>query len=462
MKIRTVASRYIGESECDFDFLLSPPDPRTEFIVEKCSYEKIYRLAAGIKGLNLSSGNDRGLACLCTDNKTLIAASIIASLAGGPLLVLPYMFSRQIIEEVCNVLSPTVLLADRLSGLPRGYSVFTPSMLYSISTSFERLIDLDDPFLMLFTGGSTGKPRVWVKTLRNLLGEAWFLSKKFGIDRNDIFLSTVPPQHIYGLLFSILIPLVCSSSVIEGIFSFPREIVRAAQQHKATILVGVPPCYRVMKINDLKRYNLRMAFSSAGTLREEDAKYFHDKTGLKIIDIYGSTETVGVATRSYPIYDESWTPLDPVEWKITDGRLLVRSPFLSPGLPRCDEGFFITADSATYEGHRKFILHGRVDGVIKIGGKKVDLTVVKNKLKQIRGVRDAVVVSFLTENGHQNEMSALVVTDLNMSELRHQMAMISESYAIPKRIVAVNKIPITSTGKYNSQEIDLILQSSKT
>jgi acyl-coenzyme A synthetase/AMP-(fatty) acid ligase len=460
MKIHTVESIYYNKSECIFDLLLSPPDLGREFIIGRSNYEQIYRLAAGIKHLKLSSSVDRGLVCLCTSNKTLITASIIASLAGGPLLVLPYIFSRQVIEEVCNTLSPSVLITDRSSDLPMGYPVFTPSMLQSDSMSFEPLIVPDDPLLMLFTGGSTGKPQVYVKTLRNLLGEAWFHSKKFGIDRNDIFLSTASPQHIYGLLFSILIPLVSSSRVLEGIFSFPREILRTARRHKATVLVGVPPCFRVMKINDLHKYNLRMAFSSAGKLQEEDAEYFHDKTGLEITDIYGSTETGGVATRSCPV-DKSWTPLDVVEWKITDGRLLIRSPFLSPGLPRCDKGFFVTADSATYEGDNKFILQGRVDDVIKIGGKKVDLTVVKSQLKQIHGVRDAVVVSFLTKDGHQNEISALVVTDLNMNELRRQMAMVSELHAIPKRIVIVREIPITSTGKYDRQEIDLILQSSK-
>ena len=461
MKTRPVISTYVGESEWDFDFHLTPSNPSREFIVNGITYEEIYRLAAGIKGLNPSSDNSRNLICLCTDDKAIIAASIIASLAGGPLLILPYAFSKQAIDEVCSSLSPSVLLADRHGDFPPGYPVITPAMLNATSLSFEGLISPDDPFLMLFTGGSTGKPQVWSKTPRNLLAEAQYQSNKYGINRDDIFLSTVPPQHIYGLLFSILMPLICSSRVLEGTYSFPREIFRAAQEHNATILVGIPPCYRVMKTDDLQRHNLRLAFSSAGALREEDAKYFFDKTDLGITEIYGSTETGGVATRTHPINDESWTSIDPVEWKISDGRLLVRSPFLSPTLPRCIDGFFITADHADYEGDHKFILRGRVDDIIKIGGKRVDLAAVQDKLKHIKGVRDAVVVSYLAENGRQNEIAALVVSDLDTSQLRHQMAATSEAYAIPRRIVAVTEIPVTSTGKYDRKEIDLILKSKK-
>jgi acyl-coenzyme A synthetase/AMP-(fatty) acid ligase len=459
MKSRPVTSNYVGKSERDVDFHLTPSNPSREFIVDGSTYEEIYRLAAGIKRLNQSSDNSRNLICLCTDNKALIAAAIIASLAGGPLLILPYAFSKQAIDEVCTSLSPAALLTDRLGDFPNGYSIITPEMLSSASMSLENSINPNDPFLILFTGGSTGKPQAWPKTPRNLLTEAQYQSERYGINGDDIFLSTAPPQHIYGLLFSILMPLICSSRVLEGTYSFPREILRAAQEHNATILVGIPPCYRVMKTDDLQRHNLRMAFSSAGALREEDAKYFFDKTGLGITEIYGSTETGGVATRTHPINDESWTSIDPVEWKISDGQLLVRSPFLSPTLPSSADGFFVTSDHVEYAGDDKFILCGRVDDIIKIGGKRVDLNAVQAKLKQIRGVKDAVVVSYLTRNGRQNEMVALVVSDLDMSQLRHQMAATSEAYAIPRRIIAVKDIPVTSTGKYNRKEIDLILQS---
>jgi len=232
-----------------------------------------------------------------------------------------------------------------------------------------------------------------------MLAEALHLSKKFEISPDDLFLSTVPPRHIYGLLYSVLIPFICSARVLDGVYAFPREILRVARDYRASVMVSVPVHYRVLKVDDLERHDLRIAFSSAGALNKEDAVYFHSKTGLDITEIYGSTETGGVATKCRLRDGESWRPLDPVDCKIWDGKLHVRSAFISPELSRDDDGFFATADRADSDGDHRFILRGRADDIVKIGGKRVDLAVVQTKMKQIPGVRDAVVVSFPNEIG---------------------------------------------------------------
>jgi acyl-coenzyme A synthetase/AMP-(fatty) acid ligase len=438
-----------------------PSDPAKEFILDGCTYEEIYRLAAGIRCLQPSGEKDRAIICLCTGDKALIAAALVASLAGGPRLVLPYAFSRQALEEVLATMSVSFLLADRSCDFPSGPEVITPTMLRRDSTIHDTFIDPDEPFLMLFTGGSTGKPKVWSKTPRNMLSEARHMSGKFGISPDDLFLSTVPPQHIYGFLFSVLIPFISSARVLDEVYTFPREILRAAKDYGASILVSIPVHYRVLKTDDLQRHDLRMAFSSAGVLDKKDAAYFHDKTGLDIVEIYGSTETGGVAARRRLRDGESWRALDPVNWKIRNGRLHVRSEFISPALPRDAAGFFLTADCADFDGHDRFVLLGRADDIIKIGGKRVDLASVQAKLKQIPGVHDAVVVSIPTGNGRQNELAALVATHLDVHQLRQHIATVSEDYAVPKHITVVKEIPVTTTGKYNRAKIERILRSGK-
>jgi acyl-coenzyme A synthetase/AMP-(fatty) acid ligase len=314
---------------------------------------------------------------------------------------------------------------------------------------------------MLFTGGSTGKSKVWSKTPRNMIAEARYLSGKFGIYPDDLFLSTVPPQHIYGFLFSVLIPFINSARVLDGTYTYPREILRAVQDYRASVLVSVPAHYRVLKIDDLQRHDLRMAFSSAGVLDKEDAGFFHKQTGMDITEIYGSTETGGVATRRRSIDGDFWNAMEPVEWRIQEGRLHVRSAFISPELPRDTEGFFATADRADSEDDHRFILRGRADDIVKIGGKRVDLTAVQIKVKQIEGVRDAVVISIPTGNGRQNELAALVATNLDVLQLRRHIAAVSESYAVPKRIAVIEEIPMTSTGKYDRIGIERILLLEK-
>ncbi len=459
MKTRPVTTNYITGTERYRDIFSTPPDPTREFILNGCTYEAVYRLAGGIRRLQPSGEERRSTICLCSDDKALLAAALVASLAGGPRLILPYAFSRQVVEEVLDTLSPSILLTDRPGDFPLGAEVITPSMLRHDSIAFDAFLDPDDPFLMLFTGGSTGKSKVWSKTPRNMIAEAVHLSGKFGISPDDLFLSTVPPRHIYGLLYSVLIPFICSSCVLDGVYTFPREILRAARDYGASILVGVPVHYRVLKADDLQRHDLRMAFSSAGALDKEDAAYFHGKTGLDITEIYGSTETGGVATRCRLRDGESWRPLDPVDCEIWDGKLHVRSAFISPELPRDDDGFFATADRADSDGDHRFILRGRADDIVKIGGKRVDLAVVQTKMKQIPGVRDAVVVSFPNGKGRQNELAALVATHLDALQLRKHIAAVSEAYAVPRRIAVVEEIPVTSTGKYDRTEIERIMRS---
>ena len=341
-----------------------------EYVLNGPTCKEIHRLAAGIRRLGSAREEDRKLLCLCTENKALLAAALIASLSGGPRLVFPYAFSRQAVADVLKTMPVSAILADRPGDFPPGPQVILPAMLEEADPipGNCNYIDADLPFLLLFTGGSTGTPKVWAKTPRNMIEEARYMIARFGITAEDIFLSTVPPQHIYGLLFSVLVPLISSARILEGIYVFPREILKVAAESEATVLVSVPACYRVLKGEFLERHRLRLAFSSAGALDQGDADYFREKTGLDINEIYGSTETGGVATRCRGGDGDSWNGLDPVEWRIADGRLQVMSPFISPSLPRNEVGFFVTADRADENGKGRFVLRGRADDVVKIGG----------------------------------------------------------------------------------------------
>ncbi|MBA4396875.1 MAG: hypothetical protein C0394_05775 [Syntrophus sp. (in: bacteria)] len=444
--------------------LLSPPrEPAGDFIIGCCTYAELYRLAGGIYHLAGAVKEKRPWLCLCTHDKTLIMAAVIASLAGGPRPILPYAFSRQALAEVYEALSPAFFLADSPAGLdcPAGTQVIVPWMFPADIAVPHTACDPDEPFLILFTGGSSGTPKVWAKTPRNMFAEARYQAAALGISRDDIFLSTVPPNHIYGLLFSVLAPFVSSAGILKGIYAFPREILKAAEDYRATILVSVPVHYRVLNTDALKPYALRMALSSAGMLAQEDALSFRRRTGLDVVEIYGSTETGGIATRRRFPNGESWHPMDPVAWKIREGKLCVSSTFLSPTLPRDDDGFFMTADCVDPDGDHRFVLRGRADDIVKIGGKRVNISAVQAKLRQIPGVRDAVVVAVPAGRGRQNELAALVATDLDALQVKRQLAQVSEAYAVPKQIVVVKDIPMTPAGKYARAQIEGMLHMEK-
>jgi acyl-coenzyme A synthetase/AMP-(fatty) acid ligase len=86
------------------------------------------------------------------------------------------------------------------------------------------------------------------------------------------------------------------------------------------------------------------------------------------------------------------------------------------------------------------------------------MAAVQNTLKKIQGVRDAVVIALPVEKGRQNELAAVVETNLSASQLRRELVQIVEAYAVPKRIAVVEAIPVTPAGKYERAAIEKLLE----
>ncbi len=428
-----------------------PVAPEREFVIPGRTYGEVYETAAGLLETCRTSGMAPGEPlCLCTEDKVLVAAGVLASLAGGPLLVVPYALSERGIRETAEAMGVRFGLAEREMALPAGIRCITPAR--GRWQGAEEPRGIDDPCLQLFTGGSTGKPKVWTKTPVNVVSEAAFQSEKYGITAGDFFIATVPPYHIYGFLFSVMIPFISGARVMERVVVFPREIQDALEKNPVTVLASVPVHYRVLNGEKIHASSLRRAFSSAGPLDRNDALWFYRQTGVGVEEIFGSTETGGIACRCPAVRREVLEPFACVTWKIEDGRLCVKSPFLSPDLPFDKAGFFTTGDRVEAAGSG-FSLLGRSDGVVKVGGKRVDLISVRDIIKRIPGVRDAHVFSLPGRKARDTDVAAVVEADTTEEELKQALAGAMESYAMPRRLRVVAKLPSTSTGKIDREAL---------
>ena len=148
----------------------------------------------------------------------------------------------------------------------------------------------------------------------------------FGISENDRFVAMTVPYHIYGLLFAVLVPLAASAGVNAGVSVYPDEIIAA--------------------------------ISSTGRLDPEDGAAFFRQTRIGVTEVYGATETGGVATRNRALGETGLTPLASVKTRITGERLYVRSPYLSPNLATDAKGFFPDRRSRSSGRRRRFRAHG--------------------------------------------------------------------------------------------------------
>jgi len=430
-----------------------PAMPGKEYVASGYIYSDVYSIAAGFrKRFSRKNMADKPV-CICTEDKGIIMAALLASLAGGPVFILPYSLSAKALVETRDGMRFTHAITDGSIDLPEGIEGIYPEResWKSLPTGGFRAVN--SVFLELFTGGSTDKPKAWTKTPINMFNESDFLRVKYRVSSDDLIASTVPPYHIYGLLYTVLMPFLASASVLGRTYVFPQEILAVLKDNPVTVLVSVPVHYRILNGAHIYSPHLRLAFSSAGPLDRNDGIYFHQKTGTGVEEIYGSTETGGVACKCAALRRELHEPFDWVACKVKNERLCVKSTLLSPDLPLDDEGFYMTGDRVEFSEKNTFKLLGRADGVIKVGGKRVDLIAVQDKIKQLPGIRDAFVVSVEGRKGRDADIAAVVEASLSEDELKSILYDIFEPVAVPRRLLIVDKIPSTSTGKYDRDAV---------
>lgn len=438
------------------DLLQGAKHPDKEFVRGGATFGAVYQMAADLRLATSERQDPQAVVCLAAEDKAMVAAALLASLAGGPTLLLPYAFSAGTLLQLQQTSGFTLAVSDVPREFPAAVQVLCPqakgSAKIPIAPGFSPYREL----LKIFTGGSTGTPQVWSKTCANLFGEALFLAEHYKVTEDDCILATIPPYHIFGLLFSVILPLVSSATVVAETPSFPNEIVSAAEEMKATILASVPPHYRVLRDRQM---SLRLAFSSAGMLDEGDNAFFSRQNANGIVEVYGSTETGGIATRNRSLGEEFFTPFPPIRWKVMHTCLAVHSPFVSPELPVDAEGYFCTSDRIEVQDANHFALGGRVDSVTKVGGKRVDLEEIKLLIKQQPGVTDCVVMALPEASGRENRIGALIEgATADTKIIAESLVSCLEPYARPRRLVQVERIPLSQNGKYDWTAIVQLLK----
>jgi acyl-coenzyme A synthetase/AMP-(fatty) acid ligase len=204
--------------------------------------------------------------------------------------------------------------------------------------------------------------------------------------------------------------------------------------------------------------SLRLAFSSAGMLDAADNEAFCRKYKTGVVEVYGSTETGGIATRNRHLGEEYFSPFATIDWKISAGRLAVHSPYISPDLPVDEDGFFTTNDRVEAKGINEFFLKGRADTVTKVGGKRVDLEEIRALVKNVPGVVDCAVIALPESGGREHRIGALIEGDnFDMEMIRKTLVDSLEPYAQPRYMKKVERIPMQKNGKYDWPDIVRLL-----
>ncbi len=318
-------------------------------------------------------------------------------------------------------------------------------------------LDLNQIILTLYTSGSTGTPTPIQKPLALLDAEIQVLETLWGdVLAGTCLAGTVSHQHIYGLLFRILWPLCASRPFERRIREHPEQVMDHGGENST--LISSPAL--------LKRLDptgsptpFRAVFSSGGALPFSVSQQGENLLKTTPIEVFGSTETGGIAFRRATTAQIPWSLFPPIKMKCnTAGNLCLRSPFI-PG----DE-WMETADRCRPLSERTFLLEGRSDRIVKIEEKRISLTEVEHHVQALKWISEAVAVSLeqsnrqavcaiivLSEAGHQKikELGRGRFWILLRTELRRSV----DPVGIPRRYRVVDHIPLNPQGKHSLAEL---------
>jgi acyl-coenzyme A synthetase/AMP-(fatty) acid ligase len=307
--------------------------------------------------------------------------------------------------------------------------------------------------LVIFTSGSHGDPVAITKTLPQLEVELCSLQRQFGstVAAACVY-ATVSHQHLYGLLFHVLWPLVSGRAFGAERLLYPEDL--AARLHAgASVLVSSPAYLKRLPPGldwSAARTNLRAVFSSGGPLPTAAAQGCRALLEQVPLEIFGSSETGGIAWRQASQQCGPWQPLPGVQWRIDSptGLLSVRSPHLPDA-----SVWYPTADRVQARNDGGFELLGRADRVVKVAEKRVSLTAMEQALRGCAGVLDARVLVLgevlgavvVPSPGMASELAA-GKRQLN-KRLRQHLLHSLELSTLPRRFRYVAALPTSSQGK---------------
>lgn len=276
----------------------------------------------------------------------------------------------------------------------------------------------DALLLELSTSGTTGEGRFVPKTLRHLAAEVDVLEAAFGpaLGAGTPVFATASPQHLYGLLFRVLWPLAAGRPFHAATLLHAEELLPRIEEAGAAVLASTPAHLRRLPGLARARAALREVFCSGGPLEPDDADLVREALGRAPLEVYGSTETGGVAWRRQVPGDARllWTALPGVRVSCVEagaeaGRLRVESPFVSP-CAAGQKGACVLGDLARVREDGRFELLGRADRVVKIGEKRLSLPDMEAALGAHPLVREAALLA-LEQAGETRVAAALALSD---------------------------------------------------
>ncbi|XP_015572865.2 probable CoA ligase CCL8 [Ricinus communis] len=377
----------------------------------------------------------------------------------------------------------------------------------------------EDPALIVYTSGTTGKPKGAVHTHKSIFAQVQTLAEAWEYTSTDQFLHCLPLHHVHGLFNALFAPIYAGSTVefmpkfsVRGIWqrwqeSYPLNGNKAGDA--ITVFTGVPTMYtrliqgyeamnpelQAASASAAKQLRLMMCGSSALPLPVMER--WEAITGHRLLERYGMTEFVMAISNPFRGERKAGTvgkPFPGVQVKIVQddsendttgvGELCVKSPSLFKEywkLPKVtnesftDDGFFKTGDAGKIDEDGYYVILGRTSAdIMKVGGYKLSALEIESTLLEHPAVAECCVLG-LPDKDYGDAVSAIVVLEEAAKRIREEQSRPPLSleelcdwakdklapYKLPSRLFLWDSLPRNAMGKVNKKELKKVLAAEQ-
>ena len=442
------------------------------------------RLAAGLLEAGLVPG-DR-VATLTAASTEHVVVFFACAKAGLILMPLNTRLAEPELRFQLEDAEPAVLLhspeeSERARSLTDRSAGLEELVLNQHKRSFDGPAD-DDGLLLVYTSGTTGKPKGALLTHANCFWTNLSFDRVAGIGAEDTVLQVLPQFHVGGWNVQPLLAWWKGATVVLEPTFDPARALQLIAEKRVTTMMGVPASYLFMAqepgFAKADLWTLRRAVVGGAPMPESLLERWHER-GVEIVQGYGLTEAApnvlclppenaarkrGYAGKPYPHVDvalrdvETGALLDGA----AEGELLVRGPNVFAGYWRDPEstaaafadGWLLTGDVAARDDEGYYRIVGRTKDMVISGGENVYPAEIENVLHEHPAVREAAVVGVPDERWGEACLAFVVLAgEATEAELRDHCRSRLARYKVPKAVRFVDSLPRNALDKVAKSEL---------
>ena len=453
-------------------------------------HELVNKLARALIASGLKTG-DR-VAVQAAKSNTQLALYVATIKAGGVYLPLNTSYTAHELDYFISNAQARLVVVDEKAkqavtpiAEAQGANLLTlnadesgtlPALAAQQAAQFEAVArGSEDLAAILYTSGTTGRSKGAQLCHRNLHSNTEVLRDFWQFEEDDVLLHMLPIYHTHGLFVACnLLAMVGGSMIFLPKFDADKALSFLPQ---ATTMMGVPTFYtRLLNEERFTReasQHMRLFISGSAPLLAETHKSFAARTGKKILERYGMTETNMSTSNPYDgerIAGTVGVPLPGVELRIADAKTGKSVPDGEIGIIELkgdnvftgywqmpekteesfrDDGFFITGDMARIDEHGYVVIVGRDKDLIISGGLNVYPKEIESMIDELEGVNESAVIGVPHPDFGEAVVAVIVAADktLNEESVMEFLADKLAKFKQPKAVFFVEALPRNTMGK---------------